>query len=109
MRITAQLIDAITGRHIWSERYDREVKDIFALQDEITIKIMNGMSIELTEGEHARRWTKVGTDNLKALEKHYQGQAFFESHGTKEDYDRPSSCSRKLLHLTLSIYGLMCI
>jgi len=88
VRITAQLIDAITGRHIWSERYDREVKDIFALQDEITIKIMNGMSIELTEGEQARRWTKVGTDNLKALEKHYQGQAFFESHGTKEDYDK---------------------
>jgi adenylate cyclase len=84
VRITAQLIDAITGRHIWSERYDREVKDIFALQDEITIKIMNGMSIELTEGEQARRWTKVGTDNLKALEKHYQGMAFFRR-GTKED------------------------
>ena len=88
VRITAQLIDAIRGHHIWSERYDREVKDIFALQDEITIKIMNAMSIELTEGEQARRWTKVGTDNLKALEKYYEGRAFFERYGTKEDNDK---------------------
>ena len=42
VRITAQLIDAITGHHVWSEHYDREFKDIFALQDEITIKIMRG-------------------------------------------------------------------
>ena len=88
VRITAQLIDAITGRYIWSERYDREGKDLFALQDEITIKILNGMSIELTEGEQARRWTKVGTDNLEALEKHYQGMVFMETRGTKENNDK---------------------
>jgi adenylate cyclase len=86
VRITAQLIDAITGRHVWSERYDRELKDIFALQDEITIKVMNGMSAELTEGEQARRWTQRGVTNLKALEKHYQAQAHFCRH-TKEDHD----------------------
>jgi len=87
LRITAQLIDAITGRHVWSERYDRELKDIFALQDEITINVMNGMSAELTEGEQARRWTKRGVTNLKALEKHYQAQGFFCRH-TKEDHDK---------------------
>ncbi|MBM4307802.1 MAG: tetratricopeptide repeat protein [Deltaproteobacteria bacterium] len=86
VRITTQLIDAITGRHVWSEHYDRELKDLFALQDEITIKIMNGMSIELTEGEQARRWTKAGTTNLKALEKNYQALAFF-MRNTKEDHD----------------------
>jgi adenylate cyclase len=87
VRITAQLIDAITGRHVWSERYDREVEDIFALQDEITVNVMNGMSAELTEGEQARRWTQSGDINLKALEKHYQAQGFFCRH-TKEDYDK---------------------
>ena len=87
VRITAQLIDAITGHHIWSERYDRELKDIFDLQDEITIKVMNGMVAELTEGEQARRWTKSGVTNLKALEKHYQAQGIFCRH-TKEDYDK---------------------
>jgi len=86
LRITAQLIDAMTGRHVWSERYDRELKDIFALQDEITINVMNGMSAELTEGEQARRWTKRRVTNLKALEKHYQAQGFFCRH-TKEDHD----------------------
>ena len=86
VRITAQLIDAITGRHVWSERYDREIKDIFALQDEITLNVMNGMSAELTEGEQARRWTQ-GVTNLKALEKHYQAQGYFCRH-TKENYDK---------------------
>ena len=58
VRITAQLIDALTGRHIWSEKYDRELKDIFALQDEITMKIVEGTRVELTEGEQARVWMK---------------------------------------------------
>jgi len=87
VRITVQLIDAITGHHIWSERYDRELKDIFDLQDEIAIEVMNGMSAELTEGEQARRWTKSGITNLKALEKHYQAQGFFCLH-TKENYEK---------------------
>ena len=67
VRITAQLIDAITGRHIWSERYDRELKDIFALQDEITIKIMQAMRVELTEGEQARRCDEMGDGQPKSL------------------------------------------
>jgi adenylate cyclase len=90
LRITTQLIDALSGRHVWSERYDRElrdVKDLFDLQDEITIRVMNGMSAQLTEGEQARLWTKRGVTNLKALEKHYQAQGVFCRH-TKEDYER---------------------
>jgi len=86
VRITAQLIDAISGSYIWSERYDKELKDLFALQDEITINVMNGMSAELTEGEQARRWTNKVT-NLEALEKHYRAQGFFCLH-TKENYEK---------------------
>jgi adenylate cyclase len=86
VRITAQLIDALTGRHIWSERYDQEAKDIFALQDEITIKITETMRVELTEGEQARHWIKWGTQNLKALEKNYQGIGFMRR-STKQDND----------------------
>jgi len=54
VRITAQLIDAANGRHLWAERYDRELKDIFDLQDEITKKILAALQIKLTEGEIAR-------------------------------------------------------
>jgi hypothetical protein len=49
--ITAQLIDANTGHHVWSDRYDRDLKDIFALQDEITMKIMAGVGMRLVHGE----------------------------------------------------------
>jgi adenylate cyclase len=53
VRITAQLIDALSGHHLWSERYDRELKDLFALQDEVTMKILISMQVKLTEGEQA--------------------------------------------------------
>jgi adenylate cyclase len=56
VRITAQLIDAIGGHHLWAERYDRNLEDIFLLQDEITMKIVTAMRIELTDGEQARMW-----------------------------------------------------
>jgi adenylate cyclase len=54
VRITVQLIDANTGHHVWSDRYDRELKDIFALQDEITMKIMIGVGIRIVTEEGYR-------------------------------------------------------
>jgi adenylate cyclase len=54
VRITAQLIEAATGNHLWAERYDRDYKDIFALQDEITDRIVVALRIKLTEGEQMR-------------------------------------------------------
>ena len=97
IRITAQLIDAISGSYIWSERYDRQLKDIFDLQDEITANVLNGMVAELAEGEQARRWTQRVT-NLKALEKHYRAQGFFCRH-TKEDYDKAQPLFEEAIEL----------
>jgi adenylate cyclase len=51
VRITAQLVDASTGGHLWAERYDRDLKDIFALQDEVTKKIVSALAVRLTEDE----------------------------------------------------------
>jgi adenylate cyclase len=65
IRITAQLIDALNGHHLWAEQYDRNLDDIFAVQDEITIKIITAMQVKLTEGEQARAVAK-GTNNLEA-------------------------------------------
>jgi adenylate cyclase len=53
VRITAQLIDALSGHHLWSEHYDRDLKDLFALQDEVTLKIITAMQVKVTEGEQA--------------------------------------------------------
>jgi adenylate cyclase len=65
VRITAQLVDALTGRHIWAEKYEREIKDLFAVQDEITMKLITALQVKLTEGEQARFYVR-GTDNLEA-------------------------------------------
>jgi len=65
LRITAQLIDAIKGHHLWADRWDRELKDVFAIQDEITMKITTAMQVKLTTGEQARMVAK-GTNNLDA-------------------------------------------
>jgi adenylate cyclase len=73
VRITAQLIDAATGNHLWAERYDRDLKDIFALQDEITMNIITALRVQLMEGEHARAASK-GTENLEAYFKLLQGR-----------------------------------
>jgi adenylate cyclase len=53
IRITAQLIDATNGHHLWAEKYDRQLKDIFAMKDEITMKIATVLQVKLTEGESA--------------------------------------------------------
>jgi adenylate cyclase len=65
VRITAQLIDALTGHHLWAERYDRDLKDIFALQDEITLRIISALQVELGGQERSSLSVK-GTDNLGA-------------------------------------------
>jgi adenylate cyclase len=65
VRITAQLIDALSGHHIWAERYDRDLEDIFAVQDEITKEIITALQVELTEGEQALVYGR-GTNNLEA-------------------------------------------
>jgi adenylate cyclase len=70
-RITAQLVDAISGHHVWAERYDRDLQDIFALQDEITRKILVALQVKLTRGESAHIYGR-DTDNLEAYLKFLQ-------------------------------------
>ena len=65
VRITAQLIDAISGFHLWAERYDRDLSEIFAIQDEITLKVLKTVHLKLQTGELAGE-TGRGTQNLDA-------------------------------------------
>jgi adenylate cyclase len=73
VRITAQFIDALTGHHLWAERYDRDLKDIFALQDEITMKIMTALHVKLEVGDQARVLQR-GARNLEAFLKAMEGR-----------------------------------
>jgi len=79
LRITAQLIDATTGHHLWAQRYDRVVQDVFELQDEITREVTSALQVELTDGERARLWAS-GTQNLEAWEIVIQIPELLESH-----------------------------
>jgi adenylate cyclase len=84
VRITAQLIDGSTGHHLWAERYDRDLGDIFALQDEITMKILTALQVELTEGQQARVYG-TGTDNFEAYMKFLQARKFFTLSGISKE------------------------
>ncbi len=65
IRITAQLIDALTGRNLWAERYERDLKDLFALQDEITIRILTAIRVKLTTEEIGVRNPEEYLRNLR--------------------------------------------
>ena len=87
VRITAQLIDALTGHHLFSERYDRDLKDILNLQDEITLKVLTAVQVKLTMGEVARLYEK-GTKNLDAYLKVLQAREYKGGTLNKERVER---------------------
>ena len=82
VRINAQLVDATTGGHVWAERYDRELHDVFTLQDEITQKIAFALQVTLTPDEQ-ERFRQAPTDNLDAYRDYLRGQTLFW-HMTKD-------------------------
>lgn len=97
VRINAQLIDATTGGHLWAERYDRDLKDIFGLQDEIVGKIVVALEVELTETEQeliARRYT----ENLEAYDYFLRGRAFHGGLSKEENVE-----ARQLLERAIEL------
>ena len=80
LRITAQLIDVADGYHLWSERYDREVDDIFAIQDEIASAIAGKLQVTLA-GEEKRPLVSRRTDNIEAYDLYLKGRFYLEQRG----------------------------
>jgi len=75
LRINAQLVNAANGYHLWSERYDREIKDIFDVQDEITLAIVNALKVKLL-GEKKTAVLKRQTENTEAYELFLKGRYY---------------------------------
>ena len=96
VRITAQLIDAIKGHHLWSEKYDRNMKDLFSVQDDITQSIVVALQVALTEGEQARIWHT--TNNLEAWSYATKGLTLFQ-HYTRENNARSRELFQKAIEL----------
>jgi adenylate cyclase len=83
LRITAQLINVADGYHLWSERYDRELEDVFAIQEEIAKNIVRALKIKLSEREkHALG--KVKTQDVQAYDFYLRGREFFHQ-GTRKN------------------------
>jgi len=80
LRITAQLVNVADGYHLWSERYDRELKDVFAIEDEIARSIADRLKLTL-EGERAQQLVNAGTKNLDAYQLYLKGRAFLYRRG----------------------------
>ena len=76
LRVTAQLVNVADGYHLWSERYDRELEDVFAIQDEIAGNIVRALRVVLSEQEK-RAIEKAPTANVEAYDYYLRGRQFF--------------------------------
>ena len=84
VRINAQLIDATTGGHLWAERYDGKMDDVFALQDRITRKIVGALAVKLTAGEE-KQVARKETDSAEAYDAFLKGLVHYWR-DTREDF-----------------------
>ncbi len=83
LRITAQLIDTVNGTEVWSRQYDRELNDVFAIQDEIAMAVSETLSVTLDVGAMSR--ANGGTTNLEAYDNYLRARVFDSRRGTRED------------------------
>src|SRR4029077_16363121 len=94
IRINTQLVDAETGAHLWAERFDRDIGDLFALQNEITARIANTLQSQLAIAESRRP-----TDNPDALDYFLRGRAVLANPISRENYDQAQRLFEKALEL----------
>jgi len=100
LRITAQLIDALSGRHMWSERYDRDLKDLFAVQDEITMRILQATRVKLSEGEISSAYSQYfrGRQGLDCYLKIMEADKYFDNYTVNDN-----NVAQRLLEEAISI------
>jgi adenylate cyclase len=110
LRVNVQLIDAIKGHHLWSERYDRKYDDLFKLKEEIILKVANELLVELVTGESGRGLVSDTddlkpwqTNNLEAWETYWTGMKSFRRY-KKEDNARARDLFTKALALDTDWY-----
>ncbi|HEX9000665.1 MAG TPA: protein kinase, partial [Blastocatellia bacterium] len=86
LRIMVQLVNAADGYHLWSERYDRQINDLFRIQDEITLALVQALKVQLL-GEEKARLLKKYTDNTDAYQLYVKGRAYCHR-ATREGFDK---------------------
>lgn len=108
LRITVQLINASDGYHLWSERYDRELRDIFDVQDEITLAVVDALKVKLL-GEEKAAVLKRYTDNTEAYVLYLKG-IYYRWKLTPEEFGKCRECFQQAINLdpsfALAYFGL---
>jgi len=102
VRVNVQLVNTKTGFNTWAQRYDRNVTEVFAVQDAVTHRIVEALSIKITNQEKLRQVLRA-TDSLEAYDFFQEGQKFFKS-STKEGNAQAREMYRKAIELDAS-YG----
>lgn len=110
LRINAQLIDTRNGYHVWADRFDRKLVEVFAVQDELTSHIVNALAIKLTDQEETSL-ARVSTNNFQAYEHFLLGQKYGRER-TKEGFGRAVDEFKQAIKLDPSYarsYGAMSV
>jgi adenylate cyclase len=100
VRITAQLTDAATGAHLWADRYDRDLTDIFEVQDDVVKKIVDALAVTLTQGER-QRLRQHGTSNVEAYECWLRARALL-TRGTLQSIIEARAMYRRAIEFDLN-------
>ena len=99
VRVTGQLIDSESGTHIWADRFDRDLTDIFAVQDELTREIIAALKIKLSEAEKALI-VSSGTTNVAAHDFFLRGrELMFANKRDRETFEQSTACFRRAIEL----------
>jgi len=97
VRITAQLIDATSGGHLWADRYDRDLTDIFEVQDDVTRRIVEALKVTLSPGEK-ERLAEIKTSNVAAYDYVLRGRDFMlGKEKNRETFEQAITCFKKAL------------
>jgi adenylate cyclase len=93
-RVTAQLIDALKGNHIWAERYDRELKDVFAIQSEVAQKVSKALAVTINASEYERLFLKH-TTSIEAYDVFLRARRIVDAVG-REPVERAEKLFRQV-------------
>jgi adenylate cyclase len=97
LRVTVELADAHTGYQLWASTYDREMRDVFAVQDEIARAVVAALRLTLTPPQAARLW-RPGTRDPRAYDAYLRGRAHYESYGTR-DVEAAAACFARAVEI----------
>jgi tetratricopeptide (TPR) repeat protein len=108
LRVTSRLIDALTGNHMWVERIEYKMEDVFTIKDDITKRIITALAIEITDGEKARIF-ETQTENLEAIIQFSQGVRYYSNWENRKNTSKAQMHFEKAVELDPEFMGALAL